>query len=293
MPPARPRRSALFVPGSNERALEKARGLSVDCLLLDLEDAVAPARKSDARGLVAELLRANAFEGREVVVRINALETGEGVADLEAVLPAAPDAVLLPKVNAAADIEGLCAALDETEARRGMAIWAMIETPKAVLNLPEIASIGARRRLAALVLGANDLSADMRMRLGPERAELAPVLSQLVVAARAHCLTALDSVYNNYADTDGVSREARQARAFGFDGKTLIHPSQIAPVHDAFAPSNEEVDWARKVVAAFQSPENLERGAISIDGKMVERMHCDEAEHVLALAGERLEEAGS
>lgn len=282
------RRSALYMPGSNQRALEKARSLPADCLILDLEDAVSPSMKTHARGLVAEVVRAGAYSGREVVVRINNPQTPEGVADLEAMLGAAPDAILVPKLDDPGVIERICAAIDEADARRGMAIWAMIETPRALLSLPQIVALGAKRRLAALVVGANDLCETLRMHPGPERAELTPILTQVLVAARTHGLAALDAVYNDHADLEGFAREAAQARAIGFDGKTLIHPDQIAPAHVAFRPGEVEVAFAKKVVAAFQDPENLERGAITVDGRMVERLHLDAARRTLAMAAEEV-----
>lgn len=280
------RRSALYIPGSNERALEKGRGLAVDCVILDLEDAVSPSMKAHARGLTAERVRGDAFAGREVIVRINNPQSPEGIADLEAMLAASPDGILVPKIEEVGVIERLCAAMDEAEARRGMALWAMIETPKALLALPQIAAMGAKRRLAALVVGANDLCDALGMHPGVDRAELMPALTQVLVAARSHGLAALDAVYNDHKDLDGFRREAKQARAIGFDGKTLIHPDQIPLAHDAFRPSEKEIAFANRVIAAYQDPENLERGAITVDGKMVERMHLDAARRTLAMASE-------
>jgi len=239
------RRSALFMPGSNARALEKARELDADVVIFDLEDAVAPAAKGEARAQVAEAVASRAFGDREVVVRINAADSPEGVEDLEAVLQAGPDAILLPKVEDAEIIARVCAALDEAHAPRGLALWAMIETPKAMLHLKEIAETGARRRLAALVAGTNDLAETLRVPPGGAREVLHPLLMQVVVAARAHALFAFDGVYNDHADEIGFAAEARQARAMGFDGKSLIHPSQIAPCHEAFRPSSEELGFAR------------------------------------------------
>jgi citrate lyase subunit beta/citryl-CoA lyase len=266
--------------------LEKARGLDSDAIILDLEDAVAPDRKDFARSLVAETVAAKAYDGREVVVRVNSPGTPEGVKDLDAVLWAGPDAILLPKVEDAEEIESLCAGLDEAGAPRGLALWAMIETPKGVLRVGEIAALGARRRLAALVVGLNDLEQTLRCRPGVDRAAFVPIMSQVVVAARAFHLSPLDGVFNDHRDLDGFAREARQARDLGFDGKTLIHPDQIAPCHAAFRPSDAELEWARKVIAAFKDPENHARGAITVDGKMVERLHLDGARRALALAGE-------
>lgn len=284
MTPVRPRRSALFTPAGNARALAKARDLPADLVIIDLEDAVGPGEKDAARAAVVGALQAGGFGDKEVIVRINALETPEGPADLDAILPLGPDAVLLPKVNTADDIANLCAALDHLDVRRGLALWAMIETPQAVMNLAAITEVGAKRRLSGILLGANDLAASLRAPAHAARDTLAPVLSNMVIAARAHGLVAIDAVYNAHNDVDGFAAEAREARNYGFDGKALIHPDQIAPCHAAFAPTAEELNWARKVVAAFQVPENLERGAIAVDGRMVERLHLDDARRILELA---------
>lgn len=280
------RRSALFMPASNERALEKARDLAADVLIFDLEDAVAPGMKADARALAAEAVRTRAFGEREVVVRINAPDSPEGLADLEAILPAAPDAILAPKIESAEGVERLSALFDQAEAPRGLAIWAMVETPRALLNIADIAGLGARRRLAALIVGLNDMAAEMHAEFGADRAYALPILTQVVAAARAYGLAAIDAVFNDHRDITGFRPEARQARALGFDGKSLIHPGQIEPCHDAFKPSTVELDWARRVVEAFHDPVNLERGAISVDGRMVERLHYDQAQRTLAMADE-------
>ncbi|MCG8441846.1 MAG: CoA ester lyase [Caulobacterales bacterium] len=278
------RRSALYVPASNERAMARARGLAADVIILDLEDAVAPAAKDDAREAAAAAVREGVFPGRELVVRLNLPEAQEGVADLNAIVPAGPDAILLPKIEGPEQIEQLCAALDESGAPRGLALWVMIETPKAVMHVGRIAEIGARRRVSALVAGVNDLAAGLRCRPGADRGALVPALMQIVTAARAHGLAPIDGVFNDIADAEGFAREARQARDLGFDGKSLIHPSQIAPTHAAYHPTEEEVAWARKVVQAYGDAANIARGAMKVDGKMVERLHLDDARRTLALA---------
>lgn len=281
------RRSVLFTPGSNVRALEKARGLDADVIVLDLEDAVGPEQKEVARENVAGALAARAFEGREVAVRINVADSLEGAADLQAILPHAPDVIVLPKVDDVEIISRVCALLDEAQVSRGLALWAMIETPKGMLHVREIAETGARRRLGALMAGVNDLAEDLGVPAGSRtRWALHPLLMQMLTAARAYSLLAFDGVYNDYADPTGFAREAVESRAMGFDGKTLIHPSQIQTCHEAFRPSMDEVDFARRVVAAFQVPENLQSGAIDVDGKMVERLHFDAAKRTLAMAGE-------
>lgn len=269
----RPRRSALFMPAFNARAVEKARSLPCDVVILDLEDAVAPEMKVEARAAAVGAARAGGFGGRELVVRMNGLDTEWGADDLAAVAGAPVDAVLLPKVSGAEAIAG-------ARARTGAPFWAMIETCRAMLNLREIVAAGA----AALVAGTNDLAKEMRCRPGPDRGPLLPLLAQIVVAARAGGIAALDGVSNAIDDPAAVAVECAQGRALGFDGKTLIHPSQIEPANRAFSPDAGEVAWAEKVVAAFELPEHAGRGAIRVEGAMVERLHLDEARRVLALA---------
>jgi len=274
----RPRRSVLYMPGSNARALEKARGLSADGLILDLEDAVAPDAKALARTQVCDAVKARGFGRREVVIRINALSTAWGEDDLKAAIDARPDAILVPKVSSPKD-------LAEVEARLGdaaVALWAMIETPRAILDVGDIA--GAGGRLAGFVMGTNDLIKEFRGVHTPDRLNLAASLGLAVAAARAYGLAILDGVYNDISDTDGFYNACQQGRAFGFDGKTLIHPSQLAPCNEVFAPSFDEVEAARMIIAAFDKPENRGKGAIAIDGRMVERLHAEIARYTVALA---------
>jgi citrate lyase subunit beta/citryl-CoA lyase len=274
----RPRRSVLYMPGSNARAIEKARALPVDAVILDLEDAVAPDAKDAARTQVLEAVQAGGFGGREIVIRINALASAWGEADLDAALRAAPDAILVPKVSCADDVHRVAARMGG----RNMALWAMIETPRAILDLAAIAGAGVG--LACLVMGTNDLVKEMRGQHMPARENLATALTLAVAAARAFGQGIIDGVHNDIADLDGFRRSCRQARAFGCDGKTLIHPSQIAPCNEIFAPSAEEVAWSRNVIAAFGKPENEGRGAIALDGRMVERLHLEIAQATVALA---------
>ena len=274
----RPRRSVLYMPGSNARALEKARELPADALVLDLEDAVAPDAKEAARAQVCDAVAARGFGKREVIVRINALATAWGSADLAAASASKPDAILVPKVSSASE-------LLEVEARLGavdVALWAMIETPLAIFKLTEIA--GAGGRLACLVMGTNDLVKEFHAQHEPGRQNLAAALSLSVAAARAFGLAAIDGVYNDIADPDGFLDVCKQGRAFGFDGKTLIHPSQIAPCNTVFAPPPEEVAAARKIIDAFEKPENRGKGAIALDGRMVELLHAEIARRTVALA---------
>lgn len=270
----RPRRSALFLPASNPRAIAKARTLPADVIILDLEDAVAPEVKEDARAAAIAAV-AEGFGSSEHVIRANALDTEWGEADLHALRDASVDAVLLPKVESAATLARARAILGDVP------LWAMIETPRAILDLREIA---AAPGLAALIAGTNDLAKDLRCRPGDTRAPLLPILSQIVVAARAHGLTALDGVSNAIDDPARVEAECEQGRDLGFDGKTLIHPSQIDPANRVFAPSAEEIAWARTVVAAFAAPEAQGKGAIRVEGKMIELLHLAEAKRTVALA---------
>lgn len=281
----KPRRSVLYMPGANARALEKARTLPADALVLDLEDSVAPAAKEDARKLVCEMVRARAYPGREVAVRINGLDTPWGEDDLRAACAAGADAILAPKVAGPDDAIALQRRMDAGGAPAAMGLWLMMETPRAVLEAPAIAAARTQApRLSAFVIGANDLAKETRVRLAPGRAALLPWLMQILLAARAHGLDVIDAVYNDHADLAGFAAECAQARDLGMDGKSLIHPAQIAPCNDAFTPSAEETAQARAIVAAFERPENAGLGVISMDGRMVERLHLDMARRVLALA---------
>ena len=273
----RPRRSALYMPAANVRAIEKARELPCDVVILDLEDAVAPEAKALARDQAVAAVRQGGFGRREVVIRVNGLDTPWGTEDLAAAIDAAPDAILVPKVSSGHDV----CAYGAVEAG-GVALWAMIETCAALFTLDEIARAGAG--LSALVVGTNDLAKEMRCRLSVERAALAGPLSLILAAGRAHGLVVLDGVFNDIADEGGLARQCGQGLEFGFDGKTLIHPSQVGPANAAFSPTPDEVAWSRAVVAAFDSPENTVKGVIKVDGRMVERLHLAQARRVLAVA---------
>jgi citrate lyase subunit beta / citryl-CoA lyase len=281
----RPRRSVLYMPGSNARALEKAKTLPADCLILDLEDAVAPDAKANARQQVADAVTARSFGSREVIMRINGLDTQWGADDLAAAVRARPDAILVPKVSSAAQLVAIGRHLTDLDADQTIRIWAMMETPLAMLNAAAIAAArNAATRLAAFVMGTNDLAKETRAQIIPGRAPMLPWLMTCVAAARAHAIDILDGVYNDLADIQGFERECQQAREMGFDGKTLIHPNQIAPCNAAFSPSEEEVTQARKIISAFALPENRDKGVVQIDGRMVERMHADMAQRVVAIA---------
>lgn len=281
-PSARPRRSALYLPASNAKALAKARTLPADVVILDLEDAVAPEAKPEARLAAVAALREGGFGTREVVVRCNALNTPWGADDLAAIAAAVPDAVLVPKITAPGDVDAYHAALSGAPAHT--ALWVMIETCAVAARLDAVAARAVSSRLAALVLGTNDLAKEMRAQLTPGRAPFLPILTATVCAARAHGLIALDGVCNEFRDLGLFSAEAAQGLEFGFDGKTLIHPDQIEPCNAVFSPSAEELDWAHAVVAAFDLPENLGKGAIRVEGKMVELLHLEQARRLIAIA---------
>lgn len=282
----RPRRSVLYMPGSNARALEKAKSLPADALILDLEDAVAPEAKEAARSQVCGAVEAGGYGRRQLVIRINGPETPWGAADMEAAAAAAPDAVLVPKVAAGADIARATQALATAGAPPETRLWAMIETPLAILNLAEIAAAARApgARLACFVLGTNDLVKETRAELSDGRLGALSWLSAAVTAARAYGLDVLDGVYNDFKDAEGFRCECRQGRVLGFDGKTLIHPDQIAVANEVFAPAEAEVAFARKIIAAFDLPESRGKGVITVDGRMVEIMHAEMARRTVAIA---------
>jgi citrate lyase subunit beta / citryl-CoA lyase len=281
----RPRRSVLYMPGSNPRALEKARELPADVLILDLEDAVAPEAKLQARDAVVKAIQ-RGFGDREVLVRINGLDTRWWVEDIDAAASARPDAVLVPKVSSPRQLQDLAARLVDMGTDPHVRVWAMMETPLAMLNVRDIAAaaLDSETRLAGFVMGTNDLAKDTRARLVPGRAPMLPWLMNCLAAARAYGLDILDGVYNDIGDAEGFAAECRQARDLGFDGKTLIHPRQIEPCNEAFSPTPEEVDAARKIIAAFDLPENENKGVLQIDGRMVERLHAEMARRTVAIA---------
>jgi citrate lyase subunit beta/citryl-CoA lyase len=280
----RPRRSVLYMPGSNARALEKARSLPADALILDLEDAVAPDAKAGARQQVCAAVQAGGFGRREIVIRINALDTPWGKDDLAEAMAAGPDAILLPKPGSGADIAHAGEALGRAPAKTRL--WAMIETPLAILNVQEIAAASKQMgaRLACLVMGTNDLVKETRADLSASRRPALYWLSATITAARAYGLDVLDGVYNNFKDADGFRRECMHGRALGFDGKTLIHPDQIAAANEVFAPPEAEVAFARKIIAAFDQPESKGKGVITVEGRMVELLHAEMARRTVAIA---------
>ena len=289
----RPHRSVLAMPGANARAIEKARSLPADVILIDLEDGTAPAVKAAARDSVAAAVAARGFGAREVVVRINPPETEEGEADLAALAKAAPDAVLVPKVKSSDTLIAVGSRLRRLGAPSSTRVWAMIETPMAVVNAAEIASAArdVDARLSALIVGPNDLLKAGRIP-APGRSALIPWLMQVLAAARAYEIEAIDGVFTNFKDEVGFEAECRQGRELGFDGKMLIHPSQIGPANAAFSPDPDEVAQARKIAAVFDAPENHGLGVVGVDGRMVERLHAEAAKRTLAIA-EAIERLGA
>ena len=282
----RPRRSVLYMPATNARAIEKARTLPVDGIILDLEDAVAPDAKAAGREQAVAAVAGGGFRGREIFIRINGLDTAWGIDDLTATGHAAPDAILIPKVSGPEILEMIGTRLLDMHAAQHIRVWAMMETPMAILRAHEIAAVARDReaRLAGFVMGTNDLVKDAQARIVPGRAPLVPWLMHCIAAARAYRLDILDGVFNALQDAEGFRVECVQARDMGFDGKTLVHPSQVGPFNAAFTPSAAEVAEARKIIAAFDQPENANKGVLQIDGRMVERMHADMARRTVDIA---------
>lgn len=282
----RPRRSVLYMPGSNARALEKAREIAADALILDLEDAVAPDAKELAREQVCAAVKAGGYGRRELVIRVNGVDTPWFEADLAAASEAKPDAILVPKVSSPETLVEIGGKLNGLWADPAIRVWAMIETPLAILEAERIARAARDpvTRLACFVLGTNDLAKETRARFVPGRAPMLPWLTTAILAARAHGIDVVDGVYNDIKDEAGFIAECDQGRDLGFDGKTLIHPAQVAPANAAFAPDESELTRAKAIIAAFQQPENAGKGAIQLDGRMVERLHAEMAKRVVALA---------
>lgn len=278
----RPRRSVLYMPGANTRALEKARSLPADALIFDLEDAVAPDAKEAARSNVVLAAESRSYGKREIAIRCNGLGTPWGEADVAAIASSGADAILVPKVESAAEVTHVVSLLDTAGAPQTMAVWAMMETPKGFLRAEEIAS--AHPRLTLFVMGTNDLVKDMRARHTPTRLPMVTALGLGMLAARAHGLTILDGVYNDIKDADGFRAVCQQGLEMGFDGKTLIHPGQIEPCNEVFAPSPAELEMAGRVVAAFKAAQAEGKGVVTVDGRMIENLHVEQAERALALA---------
>jgi len=284
----RPRRSALYLPASNAKAIAKSRTLPADIVILDLEDAVAPEAKEEARAAAIAAVREGGFGTREVAIRANGIDTPWGAADIAAIAGSGADAILVPKIDSPADIVRYHEAL--SSAPESMRLWTMIETCACVGQLHAIAAMAATTRLSLFVMGTNDLAKEMGARMTPERTPFHPFMAMAVAAARAHGVSILDGVCNEFRDLDVFRAEAEQGALFGFDGKSLIHPGQIDPCNEAFSPGAEEVAWARSVIAAFDLPENAGKGVIRVDGKMTELLHREQAKRLIAIA-DRIAEA--
>jgi len=282
----RPRRSLLFMPGSNARALEKARNLPADGIILDLEDSVAPEAKGMARDQIAQAIAVGGFGKREILIRVNTLDSPWWIDDIAMAGKARPDGILVPKVSSVEDLAAIADRLGAINADSSIRVWAMIETARAVLHAEELAaaSRNPETRLAGFVFGPNDISRETRIRMLPGRAAMIPMITHCILAARAYGLEILDGPYSDFSNTDGFGKECTQARDLGFDGKTLIHPGQIVACNAIFTPPADEIAQARKIIAAFEQPENAARGAIQIDGQMVERLHADMARRTIAIA---------
>jgi citrate lyase subunit beta/citryl-CoA lyase len=278
----RPRRSVLYMPGANERALEKAKTLPADALILDLEDAVAPDAKADARARVCAAAGSGEYGGREITIRVNGIGTAWHEDDLRAAAQAGPAAVVVPKINSADEVHAVERALESFGAPAHTTIWAMVETPVAMLRAHEIAA--ASERLSVLVMGTNDLANELHAEHVPGRAPLLGGLSLCLLAARATGKVILDGVYNDVRDLAGFEAECVQGRQFGFDGKTLIHPGQLEPCNRVFAPSVEEIDKSQEIIKAFEEAQAAGRGVVTVNGRMIENMHVDNARRILALA---------
>jgi citrate lyase subunit beta / citryl-CoA lyase len=276
----RPRRSVLYMPAANDRAIEKAQTIPADAIIFDLEDAVAPDAKPDARAKAVAAVQSGSYGNRELTIRCNGLDTQWGADDVAAAAGARPAAVVIPKVDSVEYVDRVAALLDESGATEVM-IWPMIETPTAVFNVREIA---AHPRVAVLVMGTNDLAKELRSPLVPSRHPLVPHLATALLAAREADKVILDGVYNDVKNPEGFEAECRQGMEMGFDGKTLIHPSQVEPANDIWAPSADDVEYAERVIAAFDEAVADGRGVVTVDGRMIENLHVDNARRVLATA---------
>lgn len=283
---ARPRRSVLYMPGSNGRALEKAKEIPADALILDLEDAVAPDAKEEARAQVCGAVKLGGYGKREIAIRVNALDTPWGMDDIKAAVAAGPDAILVPKINSAADVERAENALSDAGALGRVQLWCMIETPLALLNIQSIAAKarGPGSRMCVWVMGTNDIAKELRAAHTPDRVPMLASLGLALLAARAYGLVILDGVYNDIKNEEGFAAICEQGRDMGFDGKTLIHPSQVGPCNEIFSPDPETVAFARKTIEAFEQPENRGKGVLKVDGKMVEILHAEIAKRTVAIA---------
>ena len=279
----RPRRSCLYMPGANARALEKAASLPADTLILDLEDAVAPDAKEQARSVVMETVSSRPYGNREVIIRINGLNTPWGYDDLAMAAKAGADGILVPKVISAEQVGELDTALSRADAAAEMGLWVMIEMPMAILNISDIAAASQTSRLSGFVMGTNDLAKEMNAIATADRAAFQVALALTLTAARAYGLVAVDGVFNDFRDEPGLIAECQQGRMMGFDGKTLIHPAQLEATNRVYSPDPAEVAEARAIIEAFLLPENAGKGVIKLEGKMVELLHLEQAKRLVAI----------
>ena len=279
----RPRRSCLYMPGANERALEKAKTLPADTVIMDLEDAVAPEAKETARDTIRAAVTAGGYGHREIVVRMNGLDTEWGQADLKMAVEAGAHALLAPKVIDGSDLDRLDDAMSLAGAPAEMGLWVMIEMPKAILNIQDIAEAVGRTRMTTFVMGTNDLAKEYRARMTPDRLAFQTALGMSMAAARAYNIVAIDGVYNDIKNEQGLIDECEQGRDLGFDGKTLIHPSQLDTANRVFAPSPHDVEHAQAVIEAFADPQNAGKGVLKVNGKMTELLHLDEARRTVTM----------
>lgn len=278
----RPRRSVLYMPGSNTRAMEKAKTIAADAIILDLEDAVSPDAKATARQQIVDALAAGGYGKREMIVRINGLDTPWGADDMAAIAKSGADAILVPKINDAETVQGLVAAMDKAGAPASMALWCMMETPIGILNAQSIGA--ASDRVAVWVMGTNDIAKDTGAHHTPMRLPMVTALGICMLAARAYGIQILDGVYNDIKDEDGFRDICQQGLEMGFDGKTLIHPSQVAPCNDVFSPTEAQLEMAARIVAGFEEAQREGKGVVTVDGRMIENLHVEQAKKQLALA---------
>ena len=278
----RPRRSVLYMPGSNTRAMEKAKTIAADAIILDLEDAVSPDAKATARQQIVDALAAGGYGKREMIVRINGLDTPWGADDMAAIAKSGADAILVPKINDAQTVQGLVAAMDKAGAPASMALWCMMETPIGILNAQSIGA--ASDRVAVWVMGTNDIAKDTGAHHTPMRLPMVTALGICMLAARAYGIQILDGVYNDIKDDDGFRDICQQGLEMGFDGKTLIHPSQVAPCNEVFSPTEAQLEMAARIVAGFEEAQREGKGVVTVDGRMIENLHVEQAKKQLALA---------
>lgn len=278
----RPRRSVLYMPGSNTRAMEKAKTIAADAIILDLEDAVSPDAKATARQQICDALAGGGYGNREMIVRINGQDTPWGADDMAAIARSGADAILVPKINDAATVQTLVAAMDKAGAPASMALWCMMETPIGILNAQSIGA--ASDRVAVWVMGTNDIAKDTGAHHTPMRLPMVTALGICMLAARAFGIQILDGVYNDIKDEDGFRDICQQGLEMGFDGKTLIHPSQVAPCNDVFSPTAAQLEMASRIVAGFEEAQREGKGVVTVDGRMIENLHVEQAKKQLALA---------